>query len=350
MSFETMEQVLKAKLDRHIAEGQASAGAVIERIQSEIPVDKLAVTSRLEFQPSMEVLANGESLGTLHPHAMQQLATRAEIPTAYTSTLLERGDWGRELLADNFNRTFAHVKAQRVLTRAVNGQIRGVMSDSYRRLDSRPIVEAFAKACQAIGAIPVEGVAGDLRLSIRALLPTIHNVNGEIFAFGISFGNSDFGSGALGISGFVLRPACLNGMVTQSELRKVHLGARLEESLQLSQRTYDLDTRTMSSAVGDVVRNVLSPARVKATVEVIGAKSAEKIDPVSAFKSLQKKGLLKSEVEAAENVYRTGGVEQLPPGDTTYRMANALSWIAKSAQTPERRMELEGIAGEMLTA
>ena len=195
---------------------------------------------------------------------------------------------------------------------------------------------------------PVEGVAGDLRLSVRALLPMVFKTATEVFAFGIAIGNSDFGSGALSIEGYLLRLACLNGMTMQQEFRKVHLGARLDETMQLSQKTYDLDTRTMSSAVRDIVQKVLAPEHVNGMVDVIGRAATEKIDPASAFKALQKKGLLKREVEAAEEVYRNGGVEQMPPGDTTYRMANALSWIAKIAETPERRMELESIAGDII--
>ena len=117
----------------------------------------------------------------------RQLAARAEIPLAYTTTLAERGDWGRELLAENFNRIFSKIESQRVLTRAVNGEIRGVLSDSYRRLDSRPIIESFALACAKVGAVPVEGIAGDLRLSIRALLPHVFKTATEVFAFGIAF-------------------------------------------------------------------------------------------------------------------------------------------------------------------
>lgn len=339
------EVILQNKLNKQIEAGRASAIGVIERIQNELPDDKIERTDKLLFAPDMTV---GER--TLHRNALGQLATRADMPQAFASNLLEQGAWGRELLADNFNRIFGHISPQRVLTRAVNGQIRGVLSDSYRRLDSRPIVEAFATACQGIGAVPVEGVAGDLRLSIRALLPMVFKSSSEVFAFGISISNSDFGNGALSIQGFLLRLACLNGMTLQEELRKVHLGARLDESLQLSQRTYDLDTRTMSSAVKDVVQKVLEPARVNAVIDLVGKAETEKIDPAQSFRALQKKGLLKRELEAAEEVYRSGGVEQLPPGDTKYRMANAISWIAKDAETPERRLELESVAGELLAA
>ena len=350
------EEVLQAKLNQAIEKGRSSALGVLERISTERPEDKIVRTDKRIFQAGQErvtVLApepggRPAPLGTIHKHALGQLAIRAEMPLAFATTLQEKGSWGRELLASNFNRIFAETAPQRVLTRSLRGEIRGVLSDSYRRMDSRPIVEAFAAACQKIGAVPVEGVAGDLRLSIRALLPMVFKSSTDVFAFGISIGNSDFGSGALSVEAYMMRLACLNGMTLNQELRKVHLGTRLDETMQLSQRTYELDTRTMASAVRDVVQKTLEPARVNAMVDLVSKAGEEKINPATAFKSLQKKGLLKREIEAAEEVYRNGGVEQLPPGDTTWRMSNALSWIATSAETPERRMELEHLAGEVL--
>jgi hypothetical protein len=40
----------------------------------------------------------------------------------------------------------------------------------------------------------------------------------------------------------------------------------------------------------------------------------------------------------------------LPRGTTQARLSNAVSWFAKSAATPERRLELEEIAGQLLLA
>jgi len=47
-------------------------------------------------------------------------------------------------------------------------------------------------------------------------------------------------------------------------------------------------------------------------------------------------------------VLTTGSIEQLPSGNSPYRLSNAVSWIAKAAQTAERRLELEQVAGDLL--
>jgi hypothetical protein len=79
--------------------------------------------------------------------------------------------WGAELLADNLNHIFKREEPRRLLLRSVQDEVRGVLSDMYRRLDSRPILDAFAGACREIGVVPVEGVGGDLRFCLRAVLP-----------------------------------------------------------------------------------------------------------------------------------------------------------------------------------
>ena len=74
----------------------------------------------------------------------------------------------------------------------------------------------------------------------------------------------------------------------------------------------------------------------------------EKIDFRNALNGLPKMGLLRKELDAVRDVLTTGGIEELPPGNSVYRMSNAISWVAKSAETAERRLELEGLAGAML--
>jgi hypothetical protein len=111
----------------------------------------------------------------------------------------------------------------------------------------------------------VEGGGGDLRLCLRAVLPVVFRPGGEeIIAFEIEISNSDFGAGALSVRCFCLRVWCTNYARLDEELRKVHLGRRLDDSIEFSEQTYRLDTEAMSSAVHDIVRSSMSPAKVNA--------------------------------------------------------------------------------------
>ena len=221
-------------------------------------------------------------------------------------------------------------------------------------MDSRPIIENFATECQAIGAVPIEGVGGDLRWSLRAILPMVFKPTTkegleEYIAFGLALTNSDFGVGALSLRLFMLRVWCSNMSLLEENLRQIHLGKRLADNIEFSQLTYDLDTKTQVSAVNDLIRSSLSPDKINESVARIGKALEERINPKKAWEELPKQGLLKGEVEKVREIFNDGGVEMLPAGTTVARLSNAISWFARQPErTPERRIELETIAGQVL--
>lgn len=354
-------RAFQAKLDKQIADGRGSAGALIQRIQDEVPADRIVNTKALQFTKGsdgravhMIVGEGGGQMGDLplHKHALAQVAARAGMPISYVNDLLDRGEFGAGLLADNLQRLFAHDPNRRQLVRTIKREVRGFLSDKFRRLDSRPIIDAFAQACQAIGAEPVDGVGGDTRIAIRAILPMVFEpIQGEAVAYGVQIANSDFGNGALSVRAFMMRLWCTNYATTDEALREVHLGKRLGDDVAFSARTYDLDTRAMASAVDDVIRGSLAPAKVNELNAMIAKAAAQEVDTHAMVPNLQRKlGLLKGEAEAVRDCFNGAGIEQLPPGNTSYRLSNAVSWVAKTAPTPERRLELEQCAGKLLAA
>ncbi len=63
--------------------------------------------------------------------------------------------------------------------------------------------------------------------------------NGEVVIYmGTRFSTSDYGDGAVDMRAYLLNGACLNGMVRESVMKQVHLGSKLPDNLQLSERTY----------------------------------------------------------------------------------------------------------------
>lgn len=353
----------QAQLDETIHRSQSSAMSVIEKVQNETPKDCMAHSQSLEFAVDggsnhgiVMGLRNRRAAGyfseVMHKHALDQVAERAGIPGTYVNRLLER-PYGRELLVENLTKIYEQEADQKLLVRSVNGNVRGVLSDRFRRMDSSPIIEAFAKACQDIGAVPVEGVGGDLRWAIKAILPMVFQPSTkqgteELIAFGVQLSNSDFGKGTLSLNAFMQRIICTNYATLQQVLREVHLGKRLSDDLEFSRETYAADTKTQVLAVRDMIKGVLAPAKVNEMVGRIGQALEERIDPKQAWQDLPKMGLLKSEVEKVKELFNDAGVEQLPYGTTKARLSNAVSWFAKSAATPERRLELEELAGQLM--
>jgi hypothetical protein len=345
---------LREKLEKQIDEGRASAAEVIDKVQKEFPHDEIVQSQAIQFTNEMGrlvLVGDGNSKRPLHEHALGQVAERASVPMPFVHNLMSKGDWGLQLLAHNFQTLYANGEKKKYLVRSINGQARGFLSDHYRRIDCRPIVESFAKGCEKIGAVPVEGLGGDTRIAIKALLPMVFEpFKDEIIAIGVVLSNSDFGNGALSIRAFILRLACINGVIREEVLRQVHLGGRLDENMIFSKKTYELDTKTMCSAVSDIMTGALGPEKVNASIEAVKKASEQKISDVGTLmKQLQKSLLLKSEADEVKKVFNDGGIEQLPLGQSMYRMSHAISWVAKTAKTPERRLELEQAAGEVMT-
>jgi len=353
----------QAQLEETIHRSQASAMSVIEKVQRETPYDRIAHSQSLEFAVDGDSdkgiimsLHNRKAKGyfseRLHKHALDQVAERAGVPGTYINRLLGK-PYGRELIVDNLSKIFREEEDSKYLVRSVNGEVRGVLGSTYRLMDSGPIIESFAKACQDIGAVPIEGVGGDLRWAVKAILPMVFQPSKkqgteELIAFGVQLSNSDFGKGALGLNAFMTRVICTNYATLEQVLRQVHIGKRLSDDLEFSRETYAADTKTQVLAVRDMVRGVLAPDKVNALVGRIGKSLEERIDPKQAWQDLPKLGLLKGEIDKVKELFIDGDVEVLPPGTTKARLANAVSWFAKSAATPERRLELEEVAGTLL--
>jgi hypothetical protein len=84
------------------------------------------------------------------------------------------------------------------------------------------------------------------------VLPRIFEpLDREFVVFGGEWSNSDVGNGVHSFRTFALRVVCLNGMTREKVLKQVHLGTQLHEDLELSERTYRLDTATSVSALRD---------------------------------------------------------------------------------------------------
>lgn len=356
----------KAKeiLDKKIEAGRASASALVERMQREAPRDAIAKGAALRFgtrsfvqsnDPTMElpppqiVMGYGDNGATIHKHALGQLAQRAGVPSAYAHELAAGPEWQRKLLAGLLNEHYHQGEANsRYLVRNVNGQVRGFLSDRFRRLDNRPLIEALATECARIGAVPVDGSFSDTRIALKAIVPTVWEpVPGEAIAFGIEWSNSDFGASAHSVRAFLLRVWCLNGATMENALSQVHLGRGISDDIELSQRTYELDTKASISALRDVVRGTLEPRKIEALCAGIRSAHENKVEWKNVRTALGKK-LLKSELQAAEDAFKGPDVYNLPAGDTMWRVSNAISWIAGSTEDTDRKLELQRLAGQMV--
>ncbi len=353
----------RERMEAKIATGKASAIALYEKVHAAVPVDSIARGNALGFvhdqaTGSVEVgVGNDSPAFTIHKHALGQIAEKADIPARYLGDLVSAPEaWKRDLGARMLNDHYHGAtkvrsedqSANRHLVRVVDGQVRGFLSDKYRRLDSRPLLEAFAGACQALQAIPVEGTVTDTRVALKAFLPLVFEpVPNEVMCLGVEWSNSDFGAGKHALRAFIFRLWCANGAVMEDALSQVHLGGRLADNIEFSNRTYQLDTRAQVSALNDIVRSTLGPTNVHQLLATIKAADEKRVEWRSVSTLLGRK-LLKEELKNVRDAFEGEDVINLPAEKSIWRVSNAISWIAGKTEDRDRKLDLQRLAGAVI--
>lgn len=292
---------------------------------------------------------------SLHANAVGQLADRMGVPQRYLRTLAGGEEWQVLLAAQILNEHSGWTQRSRVLVRTVGKQVRGVLSDSYRRLNSVEILTAFVEEASNQGAVISDAYMNDTKVWAETILPQPIVVptknNGDVVIFaGARFSTSDYGDGAVDMRAFLLNGACLNGMVRESVMRQMHLGAKLPDSLALSQQTYELDTQTTVSAVRDLTRGLFLPENIKEKAYEIQGASEIEVDLEKEVKKLTSNGsLLKAEGQEVEKLLmKNDPNDGVQGGSTLWKLTQAITAHARTL-TPERSRELHEISGALLS-
>jgi hypothetical protein len=242
-----------------------------------------------------------------------------------------------------------------VLVRTVGTQVRGVLSDSYRRLNSVSILTAFVEEAAGQGAVISDAYMNDTKVWAETILPQPIVIptakNGDVIIFaGARFSTSDYGDGAVDMRAFMLNGACLNGMVRESVMKQVHLGSKLPDTLALSQRTYELDTKTTVSAVRDLTKGLFSVDNIRQKAYEIQGASEMEVDLEKEVKKLTSTGaLLKAEGQEVEKLLMKNDPNDGVQGAATlWKLTQAITAHARDL-SPERSRELHEISGHLLS-
>ena len=362
-----LNEVVMNKVQRMIDGKAVGVRATMERLVNEgkIAQDYIApigVNLKVnDHSPVITFSANGslrmdmpDGQFTLHDNAIGQLADRMGIPQRYLRGLASGEPWAKQLAATLLNEHSGWTQRSRVLVRTVGKQVRGVLSDSYRRLNSVEILTAFVQEAADQGAVISDAYMNDTKIWAETILPTPLTVptakNGDVVIFaGARFSTSDYGDGAVDMRAFLLNGACLNGMVRESVMKHVHLGSKLPDNLQLSQQTYELDTKTTVSAVRDLTKGLFSKDNLmKKAIEIQGASEME-VDFEHELKRLTRDGgLLKQEGKEVEKILMRNDPEDgVQGGATLWKLTQAITAHAREL-SPERSRELHELSGQLL--
>lgn len=364
-----LNEVVINKVQRMIDGKAVGVQATMQRLINEgkIAQDYIAPLGvnlkRNDHQPVITFNGMGDDLKLnmpegqfhLHANAVGQLAERMGVPQRYLRTLATGEPWQKQLAADILNQHSDWTQRSRVLIRTVGSQVRGVLSDSYRRLNSVQILTAFVQEAAGQGAVISDAYMNDTKVWAETILPqpivipTAKNGDVVIFA-GARFSTSDYGDGAVDMRAFLLNGACLNGMVRESVMKQVHLGSKLPDSLALSQRTYELDTKTTVSAVRDLTRGLFSAENIRQKAYEIQGASEMEVDLEKEVKKLTSSGaLLKAEGQEVEKLLMKNDPEDGVQGAATlWKLTQAITAHARVV-TPERSRELHEISGHLMS-
>jgi len=346
------------RLQDLVNQGKSQGVKLLQHLRDNIPKDYKVPHNKLDFRctgikwDSVKLEVGGGGGLSLHRNALSQICQKAGVPKKYADTLLADGQ--ADLLAHNlYNRFHRMVPGKRgeiptFLVREVNGEVRGFLSDRYKRWDSCGIIEAFTGVAGAVRAVPVQASALDTKFFLKVVMDKIFDVGKDLFLFGVCLRHSDFGDGALSLMSYITRLVCNNGMLGDDKFRKIHLGARIDDNVDLSERTYQLDSQTMISAVKDITSAMLNEDMVAVKLQRIKEAQERVIDATEKLQVLRKSSkITKPEEEKISELYRSAEVELLPPGNSVWRLSNAVSLFAQDVE-PARGLELESLAGSLI--
>lgn len=364
---EGLNEVVRNKVQRMIDGKATTVQATVQRLIDEgrIQQDYIAPIGvnlkKAGDKPVITFNANGhvkmnmpDGEFNLHDNAIGQIAEKMLIPARYLKTLAAGGEWQRQLAAQILNEHSGWSERSRVLVRSVGDEVRAILSDSYRRINSMDILTAFMEEAIRNDAVVADAYMNDVNVWAETILPAPIEVNTEkngtvLLYMGARFSTSDYGNGSVDMRSFIMNGVCLNGMVRESVMRQVHLGSRLPDNLQLSDRTYKLDTKTTVSAIRDLTRGLFSKESLTKKAFEVQRAAATDVDFETELKRLVKGGkLLKSESETVEKIIMNNNPEDGVQGAATlWKLTQAITAHARDL-TPERTRELHEISGDLM--
>ena len=130
--------------------------------------------------------------------AQRQLADKLKIAFAYFERMRENQP---ELLDRNVN-TWLQTDAERRMIRTLDGQVRAVLSDRYRRLDNFVLAENVFPILQRLEGAHFESVElTETKMYLKVITPRVEFevAPGDIVQAGIVITNSEVGCGTLSV-------------------------------------------------------------------------------------------------------------------------------------------------------
>lgn len=283
------------------------------------------------------------------PLARRQLADKLKIPFAYFERMREEQP---ALLDRNVNTWLQHDRERRMI-RMLDGKVRAILSDRYRRLDNYDLAEHVLPILHRLP--DVQFVSVELTASkmyLKAVTPRLQAemAPGDVVQAGVAIMNSEVGHGTLSVQPLLYRLVCRNGLIAADRgLRKTHVGrlvASDEEAITVfADDTLAADDRAFFLKVRDVVEAAISEASFRQVAEKMQRTRGIRLtgDPVQSVEVLAHR-------YAFNEAERTGVLRHLiAEGDLSgYGLVNAVTDYSQEVEDYDRATEFEALGGKLI--
>ena len=271
-----------------------------------------------------------------------QLAEKLQIPKKYYDRMRFNGkSW---LLAENINAWLP--EKERRLIRILDGKIRAILSDRYRIMDNYDVLflalEEFKKK------ETVEVYRADLTETMFYLKAVDKSLTAEIKDNDIVYGgliirNSEVGASAFRVEPFILRKICMNGLIGEYSLKRIHLGRQTLETGEIdwSDETRELEDKALWSRIRDIIKATFDGKIFGYWVERLKESTEIEVEKPKV---------------AVENVVELYGLNQEQRDfllmhfseKTKYGLVDAVTTLARESESIDEQVRLEELGGKIL--
>jgi len=281
--------------------------------------------------------------------ARHQLADKLKIPFTY----FERMRTEQPGLLDRNVNTWLQTDNEPRMIRTLDGQVRAVLSDRYRRLDNYDLAENVLPILQRLADARFESVElTETKMYLKVVTPRVEYeiAPGDVVQAGIMITNSEVGHGTLSVQPLVYRLVCRNGLIASDRaLRKTHVGRSLhsedEAVTVFRDDTLAADDKAFFLKVRDVVEAAVSEATFRQVAQKMQKTLDIKLtgDPVKTVEVLANRYTLNESERAG--VLRHLIVEGAL---SAYGLVNAVTHYSDDVDDYDRATEFEALGGKLI--
>jgi hypothetical protein len=292
---------------------------------------------------------SGQARYDVTPLARRQLAEKLKIPYAYFERM--RGD--QPLLLDRNVNTWLQDEDDYRMLRTLDGRVRAILSDRYRRLDNYDLAASVLPILQQLPEARFESVElTETRMYLKVVTPLLTHemAPGDIVQAGVVVSNSEVGLGTLSVQPLLFRLRCLNGLIMPDySLNKTHVGRSVGNPTDaitvFKDDTLMADDKAFFLKVRDVVQATVSEATFRRMAQKMQKTMGIPLvgDPVKSVEILANR-------HGLNDAERAGVLRQLiADGDLTgYGLVNAVTHFSQNLADYDRATDFEVLGGKLV--